>query len=141
MTVTNTLYAQSILNAYMAGITDISAGGTAVKVCLLDNDYTFSQAHDTYTDVSGEEVSGTNYATGGVALASKTLTRSSGVVTFDSADVTFTNITVPEIHYAIVYEVASGKLISCIDFGEDIAVTAKDFYLSLSPSGIFYITV
>ncbi len=138
MAITQTMYPQSILNAYKAAITDISAVGTAVKVSLHTL-YTYDQTDDTWADVSATEVAAAgNYVAGGNALSNKTLTRVDDTVTFDSTDCTFTNVTIASYNAAIVRENATGKLLSCIAFGEELSITAKDLVLVFSASGIFY---
>ena len=61
-----------------------------MKVAAATNTYTPNQdTHDFFDDVTNE-VTGTNYTAGGATLASVTLTRSTTTVTFDAADVVWT---------------------------------------------------
>jgi hypothetical protein len=57
-----------------------------LKLAIVTNSYTQSDAHNFWDDVSANEVSGTGYTAGGNACASPTITRSSGTVTFDASD-------------------------------------------------------
>lgn len=60
-----------------------------IKVAVASSTYTPSPTtHDFFNDVTNE-VTGTGYTAGGAAIGSKTLTESSGTVTFDGADVTW----------------------------------------------------
>jgi hypothetical protein len=61
-----------------------------IKVAAHTNTYTVDQdTHDFFNDVTNE-VTGTNYTAGGATLGTVTLTRSTGTVTFDAADVVWT---------------------------------------------------
>lgn len=74
--------------------------GTANQVFDLDTDtmkamittsaYTVNQDTHQFKSSVTSEVTGTNYSAGGATLASVTLTRSTGTVTFDAADLSFT---------------------------------------------------
>lgn len=57
-----------------------------------------------YSDITAYEVSatGTGYTTGGLTLSTVTLVESSGTVTFDAADVSFTPVTLTA-KWAVVY--------------------------------------
>jgi hypothetical protein len=96
-------------------------------------------SHD-YRDDFVQEVSGTNYSSPGVALASKTVTASSGTITFDAADVTYTNVTIAAIRGVVLAKIAGGAssadpLLSWHDVGAQ-AVTAANFVVQWNASGI-----
>lgn len=61
-----------------------------IKVSAHTNTYSPNQdTHDFFDDVTNE-VSGTNYTAGGATLGSVTVSRSTNTVTFDAADVVWT---------------------------------------------------
>ncbi len=62
--------------------------------------------HEFWSDVVGSEVVGTNWATKGQLLASKTLTYNSGAdsLAFDAADVSVANVTISGITHLVVYK-------------------------------------
>jgi len=93
------------------GTIDLDAGDAYFAVILLTSSYTPALTHDTYSDVSSNEVAnGNGYSTGGVTPSSTTWTESSGTVTFDSADPSWTasggSITA---RYAALVHVAAGS--------------------------------
>jgi hypothetical protein len=89
------------------------------------------------------EVTGTNYTAGGVALGSKTVTASSGTVTFDAADTTYSNVTIAAIRGSVIYKVvgsaATDPLALWHDHGAQ-AVTTADYQIQWNASGIMTMT-
>lgn len=90
---------------YMAdGTCDLD--GDTFKVALVTSSYTPAQdTHDTWSDVSANEVAnGNGYTTGGVTVT-QTWVESAGTVTFDSDDPSWTasggSITA---RYAVIYD-------------------------------------
>lgn len=62
-------------------------GADTLKVALLTSAYSPADAtHDFFDDVSGNEVSGSGYSTGGNQAASPSVTVSTGTVTVDASD-------------------------------------------------------
>lgn len=98
--------------------------------------------HDYFDDITGE-VSGTNYTAGGATLGSVTLTESSGTVTFDAADVTWTTSGTgfTNARYAILYKStgtsSTSPLIGYIDFTTDKGNTTSDLTIQWGTSGVF----
>ena len=113
-----------------------------IKAMLLDSNYTIDADLDVYRDdISADEVSGTNYTAGGVALTSVSTNQDNagdkGQLLAD--DPTFTNLTVSDIK-TIVYYVDSGLastdlLICAQTFASAENRTAADFIVNLD-SGI-----
>lgn len=58
---------------FLAGSIDWDAND--IRVALLDTDAVFNDGHEFFSSVVGDEVTGTGYSAGGVALASKTNTK------------------------------------------------------------------
>ncbi|MEL5958046.1 hypothetical protein AADR41_25365 [Streptomyces sp. CLV115] len=119
-----------------------------IKVALVKSTYTPNRnTHDEWADVSANEVTGTGYTAGGIALASKTLTynTTNKYWTFDAADSTWTNANVV-FRYAVIYDdTATGKpLLGYVDFGTAQTVTNQDLTIQWSileqdpESGTFY---
>lgn len=77
-----------------------------LKVILVTGHTPNIDTHTSYSDVSGDEVSGTGYTAGGATLASKTVeqdnTNDRGV--FDAADVTWTGLDAGTPSHAILYD-------------------------------------
>lgn len=141
MAVTSKFYSQFPLALCKATFPDLSAAGTSIKCALLSSSYTFDQEnHDLWSEVSSNEVSGTGYTAGGAALTNKALSEANRVTTFDADDVVWSNSTITA-RYAVLYEVSTGKLILCIDFGENMSSSGGDFTITWDASGIFTLTV
>ncbi len=133
------------------GTIDLDAGDAYFSVVLLDSGYTASLAHETYADISGDELSTANgYTVGGDICSSTTWTESSGTITFDADDPAWTasggSITA---RFAVLVHIAAGssvplstdKLIaySLLD-NTPADVTATDgqtFTLTLTSNGFF----
>jgi len=92
------------------GTIDLDAGDGFFAVILATSSYTPSLAHDAYSSVSAAEVAnGNGYTTGGNALVSSTWTNSSGTVTFDSNNPTWTASGGSIVcRYALLVHVAAG---------------------------------
>jgi hypothetical protein len=115
------------------------------KVALLTSAHSFVATHDFWSDVSANQITGSGYTAGGVALASKTVTTddtdAEGV--WDAADPSWASATITA-RYAIVYKdtgvAGTSQLALCIDFGADKTSTAAQFLITLDAEGLFNIT-
>jgi len=114
-----------------------------IKVALATSAYTPSATtHDFFNDITNE-VTGTNYTAGGAEITSKTLTESSGTVTFDGADVTWSQSGsgFSNARYAIIYKStgtsSTSRLIGYIDMTSDKGNVAGDFTISWAGTGVF----
>jgi hypothetical protein len=97
-----------------------------------------------YTSLTNELATANGYTNGGTALTSVTWSESSGTVTFDSADITWTasggSITA---RYCVIYDdTASPKKLLCYTLLDttpaDVTATAgTPFTIQISASGIF----
>jgi hypothetical protein len=89
--VTHLMYYSALLgqwNGLTNGVFDLDTD--TIKVSAHTNTYTVNQdTHDFFDDATNE-VTGTNYTAGGATLASVTLVRATTTVTFDAADVVWT---------------------------------------------------
>ncbi len=112
-----------------------------IKVALVTSSYSPNQdTHEDFADVTNE-VSGTGYTAGGVALASKAVTADNtdneGV--FDADDASWSASTITA-RGAVLYKdtgTPSTSLLICyIDFGSDKASSAGTFTLQWAAEGI-----
>lgn len=118
-----------------------------IRVMLVSSSYSPNQdTHDYLDDVVGNEVSGTGYTAGGIALTSRTNTYdpASNTVVLDAADVTWANSTVTA-RYAVIYNntgaSSSAKpLIAYVDFVSDQSSTAGNFTITWDAAGIVRLT-
>lgn len=84
--------------------------GLAVTAVLVGSSYTPDMAtHATYAHVSGDEISGNNYAQ--VALTGASLQDIAGGVRFDSNDISWGNpVTIPAAKYLVLVVGTAGSL-------------------------------
>ena len=120
----------------------VNTGSDTIKVAMITNSSTPNfETHDFWGDLSGNEVSGTNYSAGGVALASKTLANASGTLKYDAADTTWSTATISSARAAVVYDdtLTNDPLICLVNFGADYASSAGTFQITWNASGIWTI--
>lgn len=147
MPYTNKLYGQAMLNALKKLVSDLSAGGTDIKVMLCTSAYTPNQdTHTSKTDVTNE-ITGAGYTAGGAALVSKILTYDAptNIIKFDADDVAWTGATFTA-RIAVVYDntpaaAADKKLLCYIDFAADKSVEGGTFTIQWDAAGIFKNTI
>lgn len=119
-----------------------------MRVALLTNSYSPNQdTHQTWADVSANEVVGTGYTAGGATLSGKTVTydAANNVTVLDADDVTWANSTITA-RYAVIYSNAGAAdnekvLFGYVDFGVDQASTNGNFTITWDAAGIFRFTV
>ena len=116
--------------------------GDSQKCLLTTTSYAQNIDTDTFQSDVTNEVTGTNYVAGGVALTTKTLTYDSATneARMDADDVTFTNITVSGILKAVFYDATPGTagtnpLLFIYVFDGAQSVTAVDFVIQLAATG------
>ncbi len=85
------------------------------------------------------EVTGTNWASGGVALTGTTLTASSGAMVFDATDVSVATTTISNARCYVLYAdaLAGNNLIALVNFGGDYSTVAGTFAITWDSGGIF----
>jgi hypothetical protein len=119
-----------------------------INCMITTSTYTPAKAtHDFKADVTNE-VSGSGYVAGGKALASKTVALSTAVVTFDAADLTWSQdgSGFGNGKYAVLYQSTSSAsgtasiLIAYADIGSSKGNVAGDLTLEMSAAGIFTAT-
>lgn len=124
-------------NALSGGM---SLYGDTIKVALLSGAHSFTATHNTWSQVSSNEISGTGYSAGGATLASKTITQDV-TSNFDAADVAFSTATFTAAHAVIYDDTLTNKdLIASLDFGGNQTVTAGTFTIQWHASGILTLT-
>ena len=123
---------------------EIDWGTDTVKAMLCSSTYVPNQGTHQYKSSVTGEITGTGYTAGGVTLASKTEVVTTRVKTFDAADPSWTTATFTArylVFYVSTGTDATSPLISYVDFGADVAVTASTFTYVIAATGIFTITV
>ena len=103
-----------------------ATSGNTFKLALFTSSATIG-ASTTAFDASDNEVTGTNYTSGGANLTSVTPTTSGTTALGDFADLTFSNATVTANGALIYNSSASNKAVCSLAFGGDKTSTAGDF--------------
>lgn len=111
------------------------------KVAMITNSATPNfDTHDFFNDLSANEVSGTGYSAGGVALTSTEITVSSGTLVYDAADTSWTSSSISSARAAVLYcDAVADELVCLVNFGADYATTNGTFQITWNASGIFTI--
>jgi hypothetical protein len=141
--VTHLMYYSSLLgqwNGLANGVFDLDTD--TVKVSAHTNTYAPNQdTHDFFDDVTNE-VTGTNYTAGGATLTSPTVTRSTGTVTFDGADIVWTQSAggFSTARKFVVYRSTgvstTSRLFSVVTADADVGNVTGDLTIAWNASGI-----
>lgn len=120
----------------------INFSSDTIKLSLHTVSYVPNRATHQFKSDLTNEVSGTGYTAGGATLASKTLTVTANVLTFDCADVTFSQNAAgfSNARIAVVYKdtgvAGTSALVAYHDLGSDKGNVSGDLVLQ-TPNGIF----
>lgn len=141
--VTHLMYYSSLLGQWTGlanGVFDLDTD--TVKVSAHTNTYAVNQdTHDFFDDITNE-VTGTNYTAGGAALASKTVTRATTTVTFDAADVVWTQSGAgfSTARKFVIYRdsgaAATSRLFSVVTADGDVGNVTGDLTIQWNAAGI-----
>lgn len=143
LAVTHLMYYPALLgqwNGLSNGVFDLDTD--TMKVSAHTNTYSPNQDTDDFWNDASNEVSGTNYTTGGATLASVTLTRSTTTVTFDAADVVWTQSGAgfSNARKFVVYRStgtgSTSRLLSVVTADGDVGNVTGDLTLAWHTSGI-----
>jgi hypothetical protein len=141
------MYGPAILGQYSATaarrvdwVGDVLTG--LIKVTLHTSTYIPDpDIHTFYSDVTNE-VTGTNYTAGGLALVSPTLTTdaTNNYVILDAADVTWTNLTIAAARYAVIRKdtgtPTASPVLGWADFGGNQSATGANFVVPWDATGV-----
>ena len=118
-------------NGSGGGTTTTTGTGNVFKIALYTSSATLSAATTTYS--TSNEVSGTNYSTGGNTLTNVTPTTSSTTALTDFADTTWSSSTITA-RGALIYNSSTtagtaDRAVVVLDFGADKTSTSGDFVI------------
>jgi hypothetical protein len=110
------------------------------KVLLVsDSEAPNFDTHDFRADITAE-VTGTNWATGGVALTGTEITLSSGTLTFDATDVSVASTTISSAMGSVLYtnvgSAATDQLVMLHDFVTAVSTSAGTFAIQWAGAGL-----
>lgn len=128
-----------VLNGTVDLDTDTIKAALTTSSQALSASFSGSSTDARYADLTNE-ASGTGYTAGGQALSSATLSQSSGTVTFDAADLTWSALTAT-FKYLVLYDdtAANKDLIGFWDLNTSGSVTlsGSDLTITFDAAGIF----
>lgn len=134
------LFAKSLLNKEVDIDTDI------IKVMLCTSAYTPNQDAHQYKSSITNEVTGTGYTAGGLALASSAVSynASTNTVMFDANDASWPASTIAA-RYVVLYDSTPGSdatrpLIGYVDLEADVSTTNGNFQVTWDAAGILTLT-
>ena len=116
---------------------EVDLEADTIKVALLNNSHSFTATHNTWSQVSANELaSGSGYTTGGAALANKAVTQAA-TTKFDADDTSWSSASFTAYH-AVIYDdtIATDDLIASVDFGGAQTVTAGTLTIQWHTDGI-----
>lgn len=95
---------------------------------------------DFWDDLSANEVTGTNWAAGGVALTGTEITLASGTLTFDATDVSVASTTITDAMAAVlrtsVGTAATDQLVGLWDFVNAVSTSNGTFGIQWNATGL-----
>lgn len=114
---------------------------TSHKVALFTDSVTVNFSNDTAYGVSpynANEVSGTGYTAGGVAIANTAVSDVSGTLKWDGDDVSWTSSTITNAKGALIYADALGgdNAIMLVNLGSNYSTSAGTMLVSWNALGI-----
>ena len=123
----------------MKKLLNLNTAGDTINVALMGSAYPgsvdFSSA--TYAAISGSEMSGTGYSTGGTALSGQSVSSALGTTTFTGSNTAWGSAASFTAYGAVLYDVTdSNSLICWFDFGGGKTVSNGTFTIQWNASGI-----
>jgi hypothetical protein len=150
MAITSLIQSATIRDSLKNAIA-LNWGGTSpdtINVALFNNTLTNSQDTDpasyAVAPYNANEVTGTNWSAGGVALGSPTMTLISTVgVMFDGNDISVANTTLSLVRGCAVYDntLAPKAVVMAITFGADYSTVSGTFAITWDVNGLARITL
>jgi len=124
---------------------NINLASDTIKVSLHTSSYTPNiDSHTVFSDITNE-VTGTGYSAGGVALANKVVTQdnTNDLAYFDADDASWPSSTIAAARYAVIRKdtgtASTSPVIGYVDFGADKATAGDTFLIQWAATGILKI--
>ena len=127
--------AQAMCTSFKAEILDEQHDLVAdtIKIALYTSSASLGAGTTAYSTTN--EITGTGYTAGGVALSSKTVDTSGTTAYFDSADPSWTSATFTANGALIYNDTNSDKAIAVLAFGGDFTVAGGTFQIVFPAAG------
>lgn len=128
-----------IYNRFKANLMnkEIDLEADTIKIALLNNSHSFTATHNTWSQVSANELaSGSGYTTGGATLGNKAVTQAA-TTKWDADDASWSSATFTAYH-AVIYDdtMSNDDLICSIDFGGAQTVSSGTLTIQFHTDGI-----
>lgn len=108
--------------------------GDSYKMALLSSAGTYDSTDILYSDVSGDQISGTGYTSGGVSVDVGPATSDASKAEFPITAALWTGATFT-FQNAVIYQVTSGALLMHLAFDAEQDVAGQDYQINApSPS-------
>jgi hypothetical protein len=130
--------ASGIYNRFKANLMnkEVDLEADTIRIILLSGSHAFTATHNTYSQISSNEITGTGYTVSGQALSSKTVTQAASTL-WDASDATWSGSTFTASHAAIYDDTTTNDdLICSIDFGGSQTIAGGTFSIQFHTSGI-----
>lgn len=130
--------ASGIYNRFKANLMnkEVDLEADTIKFALLSSSHSFTATHNTWSEVSTNQITGTGYTSGGATLAGKAVTQ--GATTkWDATDPSWTSSTFSAA-FGVIYDdtTTNDDLICCFDFGGTQSVVSGTFTVQFHADGI-----
>jgi hypothetical protein len=103
--------------------------GDSFKMALLSSAGTYDSTDVLYSDVSANQISGTGYSSGGVAVTVGPATSDASKAEFPVTAALWTGATFT-FQNAVIYQVASGALLMHLAFDAEQDVAGQDYQIN-----------
>jgi hypothetical protein len=144
------LFVATFLSVFNASQEPINLVSDSVKVALFTNSVTPNFSTNTSyaaAPYTSNQVTGTGYSAGGVALATKTFTETpTGNITFDADDSSWGGATFSSVRGALIWDdtptsPTADPALCLVNFGSDYSVSSGTFTIQWAATGIFTIDI
>ena len=124
-----------------AGDATVDLDGHTFNVCLMTQTHAFAAANSIWANVSANEIAGTGYTAGGLALGTVTWAASGTSMKWTAANASWASASFTAYHAVIIDDSHASKALGCsIDFGGAQTVSAGTFTIQWNADGILLIT-
>lgn len=114
----------------------LNLASDTINCALLTSSFSFLASNTVWSNVSANEISGTGYTTGGVALSGLSVTASGTSAVWTASNAVWSTATFSAA-FAVIYDTTvSNDLLCAIDFGGTLSVSSGTFTIQWSGSGI-----
>ena len=126
MAITSNFYPSSFASMFNGTLND----GDTFKCALLSSSGSFDGSHTSFSDLSGSQVSGSGYTTGGATVTVGSATSDGTKTEFAIGAASWTNATIT-FSNAVIYASGSGDLMLHLSWDYEQAVSGLDYQINV----------